>query len=199
MRLQNNQTIGKVAQRELEKERENWRKVFYMILLIVQFLGEHNIAFRGTNCKLYQDNNGNLLGLVQMLAKFDPLMKVHVDQITNDQTRDHYLVTSIQNDLITLLATVIRSKIIEKVKKAKYFSVILDCTPDVSHQEQMFLIIRYVDASSGSVCIEESFFGFFNVNDTSGQGLFDVLQDELNSLELDINNVRGLVYDNGSK
>jgi hypothetical protein len=36
------------------------------------------------------------------------------------------------------------------------------------------------------------------VNDTSGQGLFDVLQDELKSLELDINNVRGQGYDNGS-
>lgn len=79
MTLQNNQTIGKVAQRELEKEREHWRKVLYMILLIVQFLGEHNIAFCGTNCKLYQDSNANLLGLVQMLAKFDPVMKEQVD------------------------------------------------------------------------------------------------------------------------
>ncbi|KAL5661944.1 hypothetical protein ACJX0J_029069 [Zea mays] len=35
------------------------------------------------------------------------------------------------------------------------------------------------------------------VNDTTGQGLFDVLQDELNRLDLDINDVRGLRYDNG--
>lgn len=198
MRLQNNQTIDKVAQRELENEREHWRKVLYRILLIVQFLGEHNIAFRGTNCKLYQDRNGNFLGLVQMLAKFDPVMKEHIDRITNDKTRDHYLGPSIQNELIALLANAIRSEIIEKVKKAKYFSVILDCTPDVSHQEQMSLIIRYVDASSGSVCIEKSFMVFLDVNDTTGQGLFDVLQEVLKLLELDINNVRGQGYDNGS-
>jgi hypothetical protein len=71
----------------------------YRILLIVQFLAEHNIALRGSNCKLYQDSNGNLLGLVQMLAKFDPVMKEHVDRITNDRTRDHYLGPSIQNEL----------------------------------------------------------------------------------------------------
>jgi hypothetical protein len=39
---------------------------------------------------------------------------------------------------------------------------------------------------------------FLNVNDTSGQGLFDVLQEELKNLDLDIDNVRGQGYDNGS-
>jgi hypothetical protein len=79
MRLQNKQTIDHVAEREIEKEREHWRNFLYKILLIVQFLGEHNIAPHGSNCKLYHDNNGNLLGLVQMLAKFDPIMKEHGD------------------------------------------------------------------------------------------------------------------------
>jgi hypothetical protein len=97
-----------------------------------------------------------------------------------------------------LLATAIRSEILRKVKEAKYFSVLLDCTPDGSHQEQMSLIIRYVDASSSPIIIEESFLGFMDVNDTTGQGLFDVLQDELKNLDLDIDNVRGQGYDNGS-
>jgi hypothetical protein len=62
----------------------------------------------------------------------------------------------------------------------------------------MSLIIRYVDASSSPIIIEESFLGFMDVNDTTGQGLFDVLQDELKNLDLDIDNVRGQGYDNGS-
>ena len=88
-----------------------------------------------------------------------------------------------------MLATAIRYEIIKKIKESKYFSVILDCTPDISHQEQMSLIIRYVDTSLD--CIEESFLGFLDINDTTGQGLFDVLQNELKNLGLDIDNVRG--------
>jgi hypothetical protein len=169
-----------------------------MILLIVKFLAEHNIAFRGSNSKVYQDSNGNFLGLVQMLAEFDLVIKEHIDRITNEKIYDHYLGPYIYNELINLLAAAIRSVIISKVKEARYFSVIFDCTPDASHQEQMSLTVRYVKTSSGSVCIQESFLGFLSVNNTTGQGLFDVLQEELKSLDLDIDNVRGQGYNNGS-
>nr|TKW38747.1 hypothetical protein SEVIR_1G136300v2 [Setaria viridis] len=65
-------------------------------------------------------------------------------------------------------------------------------------KEQMSLIIRYVDSSSSDVRVEESFIGFLDVNDTTGQGLFDVLENELKLLGLDIDDVRGQGYDNGS-
>ena len=135
---------------------------------------------------------------MDMMAEFDPYIKEHIERIKNEDMRAHYLGPSIQNELITLLARAIKTPIINKIKQAKYFSVILDCTPDISHEEQMSLIIRYVDVSSSSIIIEESFLGFLNVNDTTGQGLFDVLQSELKLLDLDINDVRGQGYDNGS-
>ena len=197
-RLQKDQTIDKAAQRQLEKEKDHWRKVLFRIICIVRYLAKHNLAFRGTNSKLYDDSNGNFLGLIEMLAEFDPFIQEHVRRITNEETHVYYLDHKIQNELIHMLASAIKSEIITKIKRAKYFSVILDCTPDASHQEQMSLIIRYVDLSSGGVCIEESFLGFIDVKDTTGQGLFDAVQNQLKQPDLDIDNLRGQDYDNGS-
>ena len=198
LRLKKNQMIDKTTQRLIEKEKDHWKKVLLRIILIVKFLAKHNLAFRGSNEKLYQNSNDNFLGLIEMLSEFDHVIQEHVKRITNDDIHIHYLGHNIQNELILLLASAIKSEIIKKVKQAKYFSVILDCTPDVSHQEKMSLILRYVDVSSHSVSVEESFLGFLNVNDTTGQGLFDVLQNELKKLNLDIFDVRGQAYDNGS-
>ena len=89
-------------------------------------------------------------------------------------------------------------KLSKKIKEAKYFSNILDCTPNASHQEQISLILWRVDISTSPIKIVEHFVEFVKVDDTTWKSLFDEIINVINILELDVNDVCGQGYDNGS-
>ena len=57
--------------------------------------------------------------------------------------------------MIQLLVGEVKSTIVRRIKEAKYFSVVLDCTPDISHEEQISLVIRCVDVSTSQIMVKE--------------------------------------------
>ena len=174
------------------------------------------MAFRGSSNKLHAHDNGNFLKIVEFLALFDPIMNEYLRRIQNKGRRHaHCLGNIIQNELIQVLSNGIKEKIISLVKKAKYFSIILDCTPDISRTEQMTMIIRfvYIVQSSGTesfqssdeefqesslVQIKEHFLGFVPLTETTGESMSHILTNQLPSLSLSIEDLRGQGYDNGS-
>ena len=63
----------------------------------------------------------------------------------------------------------------------------------------MLIVLRCVDFEDATeVKVEEFFLGFIKVDDTSRLGLFKRLEDVLVDLKLNINDIRGKRYDNGS-
>jgi hypothetical protein len=80
----------------------------------------------------------------------------------------------------------VKKIIIDKLKLSKYFSVILDCTPDVSHKEHMSLIVRFVDVSHCDIKVVEHFMEFFIVEDTTGKGFSYLLLAAIEKLGLNI-------------
>ena len=59
------------------------------------------------------------------------------------------------DELINLLASEIKTNIMQNIKNAKYFSIILDCTPEASHKKQMSFILRCVNVSSTQMQVFE--------------------------------------------
>ncbi|XP_075504369.1 uncharacterized protein LOC142541794 [Primulina tabacum] len=198
VRLRKNETIDKELQEQIKNETHRWRGVLTRIIAVVKCLAKNILSFRGKNENMEDSSKGNFLGLIEMIAEFDPIMQEHLRLIKGKEIHHHYLGHKIQNELITNMSLKVKNVVIEKVKKAKYYSVILDYTPDASHKEQMTLILRCVDVSCVPVKIEEYFIEFLNVENTSGLSLFNELCAALDSLGLDIGNIKGQGYDNGS-
>ena len=91
------------------------------------------------------------------MARRDPILKELQDRIKNKNTKDHYLSPTIQNELIELLATEVEKENLQQLKLAKYFSIILDCTPDMPHHEQISVILRYVLCNEEAAVVKETF------------------------------------------
>lgn len=202
LNLRRKTTIDKNMQRYYDAEKKRWYQVIVRMISVIQFLAGQSLAFRGCSSRLYEKNNGNFLKLIETIGKFDNIMADHINRVQESIAlkthMPHYLGNRFQNEIIAILATEIRKYILTSIKEAKYFSVILDCTPDAGHVEQITMVFRYVHIQNDEVEVRENFIGFFQADKSTGEFFYDFLIQKLNHLALNIDHMRGQGYDNGS-
>jgi len=73
---------------------------------------------------------------------------------------------------------------IKDYQRFEVFFYDFSCTPDVSHEEQMTLIIHSGNMSRNVPKVEEFFLVFLKVDNTLGLGIFNELKNALASLGL---------------
>lgn len=131
-------------------EVQYWRNVLLRVVEVVKFLTSRGLPFHGENEILGTTNNGNFLGCIELLCKFDPFMADHVARFGNKgRGVPSYLSSTTVNEVILQLADHVTAEIVADIKTAKYFSIIVDSTPDISNVDQLTFVIRYV-APDGS-------------------------------------------------
>ena len=86
-------------------------------------------------------------------------------------------------------------KIVEWARIAKYYSISVDSTPDISHVDQLAFIIRYVKENVYPV---EHFLGFIQNTGHKSEQLAETVFTTLTSHQLEISNCSGQSYDNAS-
>ena len=70
---------------QTEKERSYWRKVLERVVAVVKFLALRGLAFRGENEVFGSENNGNFLGIIELLAQFDTFIANHVSRLGGEE------------------------------------------------------------------------------------------------------------------
>ena len=89
----------------------------------------------------------------------------------------------------------VQKSIVDEIKQANYFALIVDSTPDASHTDQLTIIIRYVDLDQK---IQERFICFISIEHHDATYLEKTILSALSELGLNINNCRGQTYDNAA-
>lgn len=196
-RISNKKTIDLELHNQLKEEIERLRQVFKRIVAFILYFARQNIALTGKSSNIHDSTgqNGNFQQLIQTVATFDNVLKDHLKK----SDKIHYLSPKTQNELISIMGSKVQKQISENVKKSKYFSIILDGTTDVSRIEQMTVVLRYVFFNELIEIyeIKESFIKFVDIHDKTGRGISDAAINTLESVGLDVDDMRGQAYDNG--
>lgn len=131
--------------RQISVETEYWQEVLKRVISVIKFLASRGLPFRGDKEVFSVNNNGNYLGILELISEHDRFLRNHIEMHGNKGSgHPSYLSKTICNELITQMNTDLINLIITQIKEAKYYSIIMDPTPDLSKTDQMaIVIIRY--------------------------------------------------------
>ncbi|XP_047138211.1 uncharacterized protein LOC124814478 [Hydra vulgaris] len=115
MQYKKSTRIDVELQKENEKSCKYWTEVLKRVVVVIKFLAERGLAFRGDNQLHNSPNNGNYLGCIYLLAEFDPFLKEHIQRYGNPGKGNvSYLSANICNEFINILVDKVLKQIIRE-------------------------------------------------------------------------------------
>nr|XP_047129695.1 zinc finger MYM-type protein 5-like [Hydra vulgaris] len=147
--LENQSGIDAALENSIRNEAARWREILRCILDVTLFLASRNLSFRGSSKMIGDDNNGNFLATLELLAKHNKTLQLHLEEVSRCQQEGnkmntHYLGWSTQNEFIKECGGIVHGAIINEAHKAIYYSILVNGTPDVSHIEQITFVLSFV-------------------------------------------------------
>lgn len=209
--------IDTELEKQIEGEAKYWTEVLKRVVSAIKFLSSRGLALRGDNQVLGDTQNGNFLGMLEFLAEWDAFMAEHIKRHCNKGRgmiefnnllrriyfkleicfvgHTNYTSSTICDELILLMSKNVLLQIILEVMEAKYFALIIDSTPDISHVDQLSIVVRLV-TSCGE--IRERFLGFVPISSHTAASMVDVVTKFFARIGLDLQDCRGQSYDNAA-
>lgn len=132
--------LTKAHTREVNENR-HYIKTIAQVLLVT---AKTKIAQREHRYGSDHVNHGNVPEILYLIAEKDSIVR---NKITGPRNA-RYLHPSIQNELLSIMATLVREGIAQSIKGSP-FSIIADETKDLSKSEQLSVVVRFFSRSDG--------------------------------------------------
>ena len=179
----NRKGIDKKLEDQIQTEKQRWRYILKRVLSCIKFIASQNLAQRGHKKSWTNEDarNGNFLPLVKLIAQYDPVLGNHLKHTTENPGSVSYLLSEIQNEFFSILASTVRNQLLSNIRKNKYYGILLDSTPVIGHREQLSQMIRFVDINfmMKKVSIKESFLGFIEIHAKDAATLETVIVEKI--------------------
>ncbi len=119
--------LGSNRAQQISKNRHYIKSIAEVLLLC----SKQEISFRGHDESDSSLNKGNLLEILGVLAKHDPIIE---DRLFHGPRNAKYTSNMIQNNILAVMANHVRKQICGSVQKAQFYSLMVDETKDLSKQ-----------------------------------------------------------------
>ena len=175
---------------------EQIKKKRHYIMSIIEVLilcSKQEIAFRGHDEGETSLNRGNFREILGLVASHDCVVE---ERLSHGPRNAKYTSPTIQNNIISIMATLVRRSICASVQKSEMYSIIVDETKDLSKQEQLFIAVRYIDVDK--TAIMERFLTFFPARKLDAESLSKYILDTLTLYNLDPRMIVSQGYDEAS-
>ncbi|XP_075075161.1 uncharacterized protein LOC107759905 [Nicotiana tabacum] len=183
------QSILSSFDKQREKVKSDYRMRLKASIDVARFLLRSGFPFRGHDEREDSEYKGPFLELLEWHGDMHPDVKKVI--LRHAPQNDMMICPTIQKEIVETCAKETTKAIIEDLG-GDFFGILVDESKDISHKEQMALILRYVNKSG---MIIERFLGIFHVSDTSSQPLQKEIYSLLLKHSLSPSKIRGQGYD----
>lgn len=186
--------------REIQlREIQNNRNILERIIETIKMIGKRGLSYRGANEAAYTLDNdaldhGNLLEILILISKFDPILNSHVRKCIDTSKKIHenqnskgrgnlvsFMSKTTANVIIEGITKLIKHKISEEIQKANFFTILIDTTQDINVVDQCSLVIRYVNNQ-----VHERVVTIVYCKSSKGKDIHELVSNKLNKLNIDI-------------
>ncbi|XP_076958450.1 uncharacterized protein LOC143634180 [Bidens hawaiensis] len=177
---------------DIQKKKKQYRIRLHASARLTKALLNGSLAFRGHDESEESLYRGNFIEFLKVFGELNEEIGKVI--LSNAPGNNQMTSPSIQNELCNCFAEEVLKKIFEELGD-NVFSILVDESRDISKNEQLAMVLRYVDKLG---FVKERFIGLVHVMETTALSLKAAIDKLFARHNLSIGRVRGQGYDGAS-